>query len=388
MNNQFFQTLITKRARFLNGENPSPSKLSAINAQIESAFAVIESFLGNGSDYLITDNDQRRVLPNLSSAIGQGEKIYKPINKFHSLEQIASMYLNNIGLYSAANKTVEVSSMNVISVYVPTGSTIALYYKTNSNNTAAVSFNATSVTLAASPTVYNWWFYTMPESTNSLTITCAGGVKFKSIVLNTDKSGINPTQVMYTNTAAIGNVAYSIPLSNLSYFGINTPCKWASTSRTGNEGISDYICASKSCDYCIGNKYDSIGTPACISAVSLLSSPLSYTPDSTTFKTIQSPLLTVDVPYAGKYLPFKLFDGVSEGGALPSNSLLLYDIANNTVPVVQNLDFYSASTIRGDIVFVKDQIPGIALNPNRYLLVGSYGIANMLVDVLGIVKGY
>jgi len=91
MKNFSFQTLLSKRARFLNGEDISPQKLSGFAAQLENGFKIIQSYLGNGTDYLlanITDDPDRKTLFNLSSAIGKSEKIYKPVNRIYSIEQL------------------------------------------------------------------------------------------------------------------------------------------------------------------------------------------------------------------------------------------------------------------------------------------------------------
>ena len=391
MNNQFFQTLLTKKARYLNGENPSPAKLSAVNAQIESAFSVIEGFLGNGTDYLITSNSNRRVLPNISSAIGSGEKIYRPVNMFHSLEQIARKSIIASSTYDSVNNVLNIGASAVTGTFhIPTGTSIGIYYQTNTNNSVTINYNSTGSTFPSSTSGYTWAFMPTMDATEAFVILCTGGLKIKSFVLSNTAAGINPIQNIYTNTLGVVNIAYSIPLANLSYFSVNTPCKWASTTRTGV--TSDWICLSKTCNHCIGNKYNNLGAPLCTGAVSTApggSAPLSYVADSvTTEKTIQSPLLTVDNPYSAKYLPFKMYDNISEGSALPSNSLALYDTSNQSVPVIQNLDFYSANTFRGDIVYIKDQV-GVSNVSNQYLLIGGgYGMSNMLWDILGLIKGY
>lgn len=399
MNNQFFQTLLTKRGRFLNGENPSPAKLSAINAQTESAFAVIESFLGNGTDYLITSNANRRLLPNVSSAVGTGERIYKPVNRFYSLDLVASKYLGDAGLYSEAYKELNLGATTTLVIDIPQNSIIGLYYTTNDNNNMSVTYN-TNVTQVFSPSpsgVFSWaWVTPTSAMAPSFTITCTGGVTLKSLVLyfQTDI----PSPIHQINKVA--NIAYSIPLNNNNYFCVKTPCYWARSGRSGNNGISDYICGSKTCDFCVGNTYDlasesssGYGTPMCQGAVSATGGiSLSYTADTTTsYKTVQSPILTVDIPYSAKFMPFKIYNsltsGLAAGVQLPSNSLLLYDIMNNSIPVMQNVDFFSASATRGDIVYIKS-IVGIQDSLKQYLVLGgSYGLSNMIWDIFGLTKG-
>ena len=194
------------------------------------------------------------------------------------------------------------------------------------------------------------------------------------------------------------NIAYSIPITNNVFYSVKTPCKWASADRTGIDSNSDWRCQQRTCNYCIGNSYDlttpgasGFGSPVCIGAISTSGShSLSYTADSTTYKTIQSPALTVDLPYTSKFKGFKVYDNTiySAGLQLPSNLLSLYDINNNSIPVIQNLDFFAGASDRGDIIFIKDSIGVVNNNKQYFLIGGSYGISDMIIDMLGLTKGY
>lgn len=83
---------------FFNAESLSPSKLNAIFNYIKNATSSIEMFIGNGIDFDITDTYNKRLIGNLSNAIGRmAGTIYKPYNK---IDLTYSLYKRYFSTYS------------------------------------------------------------------------------------------------------------------------------------------------------------------------------------------------------------------------------------------------------------------------------------------------
>jgi hypothetical protein len=189
---------------------------------------------------------------------------------------------------------------------------------------------------------------------------------------------INVNGTSTVTNKGIFNVGYSIPLTNASYFKMATPCVHAGA------------CPERTCGVCIGNTYDydslspTYGYPICSGA------SFTYTADSVAKKTIQSPILTVDMPYSAKLMPYKIYDGVSENSVIDTNRLALYDKENNTNPIFFDVNFYSASSTRGDIVWIYDTA-GIseANNNKKYLMLSSqYGLSDFMWDMSAFTRGF
>jgi hypothetical protein len=193
----------------------------------------------------------------------------------------------------------------------------------------------------------------------------------------------------------VSNIAYSIPLTNNKKFYIKTPCYYSNPSVSVPTADR---CSVKTCNYCIGNTHEfddaspDFGMPKCDGATSQTGRAISYTPDLLTgrseFKTIQSPLLTIDNPYTVKLMPFKFYHGNATGSVLPENQMILYDKTNNSMPVIKNIQYQSASAERGDIMYFADRDDvSDSDTADRYLLTnGAYGLSNMIWDIIQLLK--
>lgn len=83
---------------FFNAESVSPSKLNNIFNYIKNATYSIEMFLGNGIDYNTTMAAHKKVIGNLSNAIGQvAGAIYKPYNRIDYMYAIYKKFCSTYG---------------------------------------------------------------------------------------------------------------------------------------------------------------------------------------------------------------------------------------------------------------------------------------------------
>lgn len=392
MNDQLFQTLLVKQARFLNGESPSPTKLTAIAKQLESAFKVLERFLGNGSDYQITSNSARKTLVNISSAIGSSAKIYRPINKIALTQWFKKGPFKTdatVTFDEASGILTIPSGGKDLGITVHGGTVLGFLYKSNQN--VDVKYDGViEATFTASPSGFTWGWTTEYEGdyVTPINIYSTDAVEIKSFAQV--KAEFKES---WKTMEPVPNRGFSIPLDNNVYWSVKTPCKWADPLNTG--GNDDYLCASKTCDVCIGNTYEfgnnsASGSVKCLGAVDVsgVAIPGGYEPGSTQYITLQSPLLTVDLPNAIKYMPYSYFNGLPAGTELPENFLVLYDTSNTTIPVLNNIKLYSATPDRGDIVFTDSSI-AVNSETGQYLVVGGeYGLSDMFVDMLDTKKGW
>lgn len=380
MSTYMFTKLLPKEASFVRGESPSPDKLNGILNQMSSAMFILESFLGNGVDYRTTSNTERKLLFNVSSAIGKTDKLYKPANKLPNLERIDRQYSGSYGTYNSTDKTLSITDEIILPAEILVGEKLGIYYI----GQPVVTINGTVYTLAEKAS-YGWdyissitsntdYFYIKPALGKILTI--------KSLYI-ADK---------FTDTDCY-NTGYSVSLSNNAYFTVKTPCIYSNPA----SGITQ--CASKTCNYCIGNTYNydqtqtiTYGTPICYGAKSVSNADLSYLADTNRPKylTIQSPISTTENPYTLKYRPFYMHSTASSE-LIPVNKCMIYDTKDNVTPVKYKVELYSAggigSNIRGDIFFIKDNSVILTGDNKRYLVLGGdYGLIDMVYDMMVFVE--
>lgn len=92
-----FPTTLPIDINFFNAESLSPLKLTDIFAYIKAGSYIIESYLGNGIDYNITEKHKKKAIGNISNVIGSTNgNIYMPYNM---LESIYSIYRNYCSTY-------------------------------------------------------------------------------------------------------------------------------------------------------------------------------------------------------------------------------------------------------------------------------------------------
>lgn len=381
MSSYMFTKLLPKEAAFVRGESPSPDKLNGIMNQLNSAMFMLESFLGNGLDYRVTTDSERKMLYNVSSAIGKTDKLYKPANKIPNLERIDKRFAGSYGAYNSTDKTLTVTGKFPIPAEIITGNRLGIYYI----GQPIVTIAASGYTLTERAT-YGWSYISnIPVTVDYLSIEPAPS---KSLTI---KAFYVAEQ--FTDTDSY-NTAYSIPVSNANYYTVKTPCRYSNPSASGA-----LKCANKTCNYCIGNTYNydqsqtvTYGTPICSGALNDAGGSVSYSADPARPKvlTLQSPINTTENVYSLKYRPFCMHDTALDQ-LLPSNSCMIYDLKDGVNAVKYSQYLYSAGgvggQIRGDIFYITDNSV-IAIGDNkRYIVIGGdYGLIDMVYDLATFVQ--
>lgn len=387
MISQLFTKLIPKKARFQKGEAPTASKLNGIMQQIESAFFMIESFLGNGTDYFIETDEDRKILFNISTAIGRTDKIYKPINKIVSLKRINKKFGFLTSTFDSNTDTLTMTSHEInttIPVEAYSGYEFGIYY-TGRGKVLGLDGTQNWVTLPDNGPSYGWHKIEVTSNISFIRL-----LKYNNI----DDFKIRSIYISEKVDGSIFNIAYSIPTENKSYWSIKKPCKWSNPNLDSETqaGTSSIRCGSKTCDYCIGNTYEfdqtielSYSKPKCQSALAedgiTARTYLSEDDEErTNYLTIQSPILTVDNQYSNRYIPFYV-NPYSKDTEIPQNYLIIYDSKNSASTLRYTTKIYSAG--KGNILYIKDQNDISTGDDRRYIVIGgNYGISDLLHDMI------
>lgn len=387
-----FSKLWPLEVRFLKGEQPTHTKLNGAFKQIESAFFMLESFLGNGTDNRV-ESGERKLLFNLSNAIGTTSKLYKPANKITTLEQISLKYGKTTGsstmTYDATTDTLEVDELAydiTIPVNGKSGDVLSIYY----NGNGKIMKDLSTYTTLPDHVEYGWQTYTLGQDTSFLRLSGAAGqlLSIRSLFLTT----LIPDLSDPTKTQPI-NKAYSIPIENANYFKLKTPCMWSNPTNADATK-----CASKSCDYCIGNTYEydilslSYGLPKCSEAISETAAALSYSAETQIsnsqragYLTIQSPMVTISNKYGLKYKPIAIND-YPKDIQIPQNECIVYDGVDSASTIKYTTSLFSAG--RSDILYIKDIAPFQAglNNTKRYIVLGRYGLTDLCFDMMSFME--
>lgn len=386
MQSYMFTKLQPKDVSFVRGETPSPAKLDASFAQIKSAFFLLESFLGNGVDYRTTQKEDRKLLFNVSSAIGRTDKLYKPINKVPDLYRLYKKYSGLYGSYDSVLKTLTLANQIIIPAEIYSGEVLSIYYTgqaklvTDGPNHLDYIFPQTAVG------VYEWRTVVLPDDISYFYFGPNSGKTLSFKVLNV--SSVDSENMSF-------NTGYSLSLDNTTYSTVKVPCFFAGPLVSGSTA-----CVNKTCNYCIGNTYiydkDNInyGSPTCSGAQSQTHTSLTYQPEvanlRSTYLTIQSPLNITENPYALKYRPFSMHSAELDY-EIPYNMLAIYDIKDGVSAIKYNTNIYSAgginNQVRGDIVYITDNKQIVTGDNKRYLVIGgNYGLVDLLHDTMTFVE--
>lgn len=382
---QLFNKLIPKEVRFGRGEDISQTKLNGAFKQIENAFFMLESFIGNGLDFFAEENNDRKMLFNISSSIGRSDKIYKPINKLISLSLIPKKYGAGISTYLDGELTL---TSDVTNLTLPTegknGYEFGIYYK-GRGKVLGLDGTQNWITLPDKGSSYGWHYLNVTADIAYIRL-----VKYN---VGTDFK-IKSIYISEKINNAIYNIAYSIPLGNNVYYTVKTPCKWSNIELDPSNvnNTSSIRCGSRTCKYCIGNTInlddtDSInyGKPICSGALAEDGiTQRSYLSDDDNVRkdylTIQSPALTIDRQYSNRYKSFYLNSEVVDT-EIPQNYLVLYDLKNSASPIKYHIKLHSSG--RSDILYIKNANDIISGDSKRYIVLGgNYGLSDMLSDIL------
>jgi len=415
---QSFQTLLPVDITFYRGESPSPAKLNGIFNYIQASYYVLESYLGNGTDYLVDESNfkDRKMLHNLAGAIGKMGDLYRPINKLGTLKHIHSVYgANNHGdvgtgleapctsYIKGTGKTNEYLSVDKdfnIPVQLMTDTSSDYYLVVNFRGRGNLSVNDgisnTNIPLDES------------SFTKEKTYVITGGSFIDHIKINTISSleiysiSLLSGKECYQYQSLAFNVATSMPLDQDKFWTVKAPCLHAYTN--------DGLCSVSTCQFCIGNTYDlyiedsslddasRFGLPVCggdyFTSVpdelkpDAADSSITYTPydpaGSVKTYAMQSSLLMTSKGFMAKYRPFAAFDPVkySAGDPISKNESVIYDKLAAYSPVFYDIILYATS--RPDIIYLSDIKNEVVPNTNdRYFAVGgAYSVTSLLSDIL------
>ena len=392
MSNALFSKLWPIDVSFFPGEQPTATKLNGMIGQLSSALFMLESFLGNGTDYDITDIKDRKMLFNLSNAIGGTDKLYKPINKLTSLLYISRLFARDniapLATYDPATDILSVTTMIkpiTLPVNIFPGDELGIYYNgagtiTNFDGAGGI------VELPDNGAQYGWYKIITGSNADFISLIRTGGLfNIKSFYIT------SKLQDSTTGQDVAFNKSYGVPISNANYYMLKTPCKYSNPT-------ADIKCASKTCNYCIGNTYEydqtitiggsPYGTPKCLSAVSETAEPISYSsetmlssPQRAAYLTVQSPLVTVSNQYGIKYAPISINDEIIDV-EIPQNQCIIYDTKNSASTIKYTTALFSAG--RADILYIKDTSifqEGLT-DYKRYMVLGAYGITDLMYDLM------
>lgn len=378
-----FTKLLPKEALFVRGESPSPDKLNGIFNQINSAMFMLESFLGNGTDYRITSDTDRKMLFNVSSALGRTDKLYKPANRIPDIKRLDDKFSGAYGTFNQATDTLTITDEIIFPAEIKNGDKVAVYY----TGQPVFTIGATITTLPEKAS-FGWEYITTTEAIDYFYLKPASG---KTLVIRA---------IYIAETDIDGecyNIGYSIPLDNANYYTVKVPCYYSNPANT----LNTTKCASKTCNYCIGNTYnlsidDSVtyGTPICSGAVDLNSNPINYLAETgnlrATYLTLQSPVNTTNNAYSLKYRPFKMHSSETDDMVI-LNKCMIYDIKDAVSPMKYTSYLYSAgganSHIRGDIFYTtSSEVIQVGDNKRYLVLGGSYGVVDLAYDMMTFIE--
>ena len=406
-----YQNLVSKQAVFVLGEQPSPTKLTGAFAQLENAFINLQKFLGNGIDWLETEQSKKKLIPSISSALGSSTFVYKPVNRIKSLRALlVSNNLLNSTIYTPESLTEreKITAIGALVVKIPvfTGDMIGIYC--SGSVEIKITYNGSSIeTFSSSDTFENWKFYTVQNTGNITSVNVAGSIYELFVTDKVDSTSSifsysvkDLSNLLVQKTERINfNKGVSLDLSNSSYWTIKAPCYYAS--------LSIGACPFATCPNCIGNTYDMVkasatyGMPKCsikkitsgFVEITNLDSPSYQTiAQSSQIKfTVQAPLITKKRPYNIKYLPIALLDlsaSSLNGNIVPFNQIVIYDTSNNSLPIIRDIQISYGADNRTDI-FTIGQVPGVLpTQPNSkspYILIGGdYSVSEQISDLMEI----
>jgi hypothetical protein len=446
--NQLFQKLLPINISFVNGESPSPTKLTGIFNYIQASYFILESYLGNGIDYSVTTLKDRKMLFNLASSIGSSGNIYRPTNKLTSLYNIHKHFgaVNKDdgstftdGLHDEHTNYVYGDGvlgeyLEILEeTYVPisyedrtgAGHQFGITYKGKGSVTLFYG-DGTSTEVVCSPP-------TLGELLEKKVGVTASFIDSILLSPHTDGTPLEIYSVWLTenteayladdqNGAAIGeefiyNVANAIPTDNglsgnEAFWKIGPPCQYSlSTAETK--------CDKRTCGYCLGNTYDVFvdrtnvspwqpaGQPVCGGSVGIGGSfstqgevdaslvpsngfkytPVIYTASSeNVVYAVQSCLLMKSKPFLTKLRPFAANKNLASGIVLTKNESAIYDMGAIYNPIKYNITL--RATGRPDIIYVHDVNKELVANSYNKINVigGAYNITEMLYDILKILN--
>lgn len=430
MSNEMFPRLMPIDIKFFSGESPSPQKLTGIFKYLYSAFYVLESFLGNGVDYRPESDQDRKMLFNISNAIGSMGKLYKPSNALVSLQAICRSYAS-------------VNSYKGVLFPDRTASDIL-----HDQHAGILEITDDYVHAFADKEEYmlvskplNIPIDTFLKGVWAFGIECRGSGRINIYLDNTDLLQVNihedasdPDVVVsgsiltkhygkFINNSYVShieilpgsiglevlsiylvdrdecyiesegdkpyNIGYALGIDNPTYFEVGKPC------------LNANVCEKRTCSYCIGNTYDfytrvpgvtPVGKPVCAGKYRTTVDPalipedgLEYDPDNgSSIYAIQSPLLMNSKPYLVKLAPYAVHANLASGSTIPKNQVVVYDLkagGGSSSPIKYNMPVQSGG--RPDIVFVNDTDTELSPSSSRILIIGgTYGITNLLQDML------
>ena len=426
---QKFAKFLPVAISFFKGESASPQKFNGIFSYLEAGFSILESFLGNGIDYKIplSDKSKRKMLFNVSQAIGSTSNIYKPVNKMVSLSNIYHNYgsvnngsttsheshsfIDNINKKLIVNRTLNVPlciTNNQLDTYY-----LGVYYTGDSDGEISIKCKTVgeniTLSLDTNPGRKFGYIKTNSQYIEYIEIKPKNGknIEIESIFFVSNSETTPIEEITNVNNKEMKrfiafNSSYSVPIINKSLWTIKLPC----------ENALKGICTLATCGYCIGNLYDvnvnstvidKIGAPVCggddgifgniedelIPKNITTKKRIKYIPNdynttgSVPIYTIQSPVLTEDVPYMIKFMPFIAHQfGYSSGQMLVKNESAVYDIASPKSPVFTNMTIYSAG--QPHIVYVVDdnlELSG-GFSDRILILGGLYSLSDFVKDSL------
>jgi hypothetical protein len=398
---QLFPQFLPKQTRFLTAENPSPVKMSGTFSQLEGAFASLESFLGNGIDYHVTNDVDRKMLFNISTAIGRTDRLYKPINQAPTLEFM--QYAWGLDIVEYDRQTGILSFIyDLMALTIPanahSGWEFGIFYRGEGellNLDGLHGVQGENIVWTSIPDTGGEWKWATFEITGDT----IHYLKFR-MPENVTTFEIQAMYIMDPSIYnGVYNKGYTSPLDNAAYWIMKTPCKYS------KPGI-DNPCQVKTCNYCIGQTYNydrtspGFGQPICVSLdddnengayyidnmqqASISYSPTLFADDDERFQylTIQSPILTSHNPYSIRFKPFHMHTEDLDA-QIPVNQCVIYDTENSSATVKYLTNLYSAGglgqNIRGDIFYIKDkqEVAAGEGNPKRYLIFDLLTFVNL-----------
>jgi hypothetical protein len=296
---------------FFNAESLSPAKLNNIFEYIKSANYSIEMFIGNGIDYNITNDLSRKLIGNITNALGDvAGNIYMPYNLLDTLKALykdfGSVYANTGSNKYNTNEHIQYNSINdciIIkdTVNIPINCTfdcdvtIGIQYSTNIKNSSNPNNISCIVYTVDNTIVDDNERLSQVTLLNNATITSANSenvichrniiipsgvfiyyIEFKNLDQNNIKFNIFDLYITknISDTAeynspvlfSIKSALQSLPINNIplnsfyaigkdhsSYIVVQRPCKWSDASFNANSYTCSKAVASGAC---IGNTYD------------------------------------------------------------------------------------------------------------------------------------
>jgi hypothetical protein len=378
MSSQAFRKLILTEIKIISGESPAPSKLNGIFALYNGAFSKIEAYLGNGQDYQISNMPDKKLIGNITSLVGSSSKLYKAINSLDTLQNICDKYsVTSIQTFSASGAKGSQITVSATGMSYTTGTTTnslnilgTAYIPADAKIGQYISFlySGSGIVTAAGASQQSWTL----SNTASRTISSALlTVNVELITLVSANSSLKIYSMSITDNAftLTYNSGPCLPLDNNKWWFVRVPCKYAvaasgCTGRTVN-------------DYCIANTYDyTSGLPACtgVPGFSYVAQP---TGSLSLARTLQSPLLTVDLPHAVRYRPYAPCN--TGAGLVEPNKIFVYD--NGNIDDAIQVNQLITATQRPDIYWITSNM--VTGGDNQYMVIGGdYSITESLQSII------